>query len=33
MGVDTYLRGVIQGIIIIVAVTLTIERTRKTISK
>ena len=33
MGVDTYLRGVIQGVIIIVAVTLTIERTRKTISK
>lgn len=33
MGVDPYMKKVIQGIIIIIAVTLTIERKRQTISK
>ena len=33
MGVDPYVKKVIQGVIIIVAVTLTINRNRKTISK
>ena len=33
MGVDPYVRKVIQGVIIIIAVTLTISRSRKTISK
>jgi ribose transport system permease protein len=33
MGVDPYMKKVIQGIIIIIAVTLTIERNRQTISK
>ena len=33
MGVDTNLKKVIQGIIIIVAVTLTVEHNRKTVVK
>ena len=33
MGVDTNLKKVIQGIIIIIAVTLTVEHNRKTVVK